>query len=184
MKQTLQQDHRRQGATSAFTLLELLTVVTIIAVLASVVFALSSSIRKKAERVACGENLKTLHMALSTYLVDNKRWPQISTDSIQDEEEYWQAWVRALEPYKLPDKVWMCPTYKRATREELLRFSSYHPFPFDGKSIHTPYRWSNMPWVAEIGDNHGDGALLIMPDGSIQTAEYNIETPFTTLPKR
>ena len=79
----------------------------------------------------------------------------------------------------LPDKVWMCPTHKRATKEEFLRYSSYHPMTFDRGAM-TPYRWSNMPWVMEIGDNHGNGPLIIMPDGSVTTG-VSLEQPLTTL---
>ena len=172
----------RRSPRAGFTLVELLLAVTIIAILASVAFVISAGVRKKAERVQCGENLKALHMALNSYLVDNKRWPQVDRD-VSEEEKYWQDWKLKLEPYDLPDKTWMCPSHKRATKEEFLRFSSYHPMTFDGKSIMSPHRWSNMPWVVEIGDNHGKGPLMIMPDGSIQTT-VSVDEPFTTLDKR
>ena len=168
---------------AGFTILEILAVIAVISILAAVAFGLSGAIRKKAERVQCGENLKSLHMALTSYLTDHKRWPQVDRD-IEDEEQYWQAWVQILEPYDIPEKVWMCPTHERVTKDEFVRYSSYHPMPFDGVSIHTPHKWKNMPWVVEIGDNHGDGSLMIMPDGSIQTAEYNVDSPFSSLPRR
>jgi prepilin-type N-terminal cleavage/methylation domain-containing protein len=175
-------DDRRRDPRIAFTLIELLAVITIIAILASVAFVINAGVRKKAERVQCGENLKSLHMALSAYLIDNKRWPQVNAD-IADEKGYWQDWAAKLENYDLPDKVWMCPTHLRATKDEFLRYSSYHPMPFDGISQLSPYKWKNMPWVIEIGDNHGKGPLMIMPDGSIQTA-VNIEKPLTSVEKR
>jgi hypothetical protein len=150
-------------------------------VLASAAVLIASGIRKKAERVQCGENMKALHMALSAYLIDFKQWPQVGV--VDDEELYWQAWSSKLEKYDLPDKVWMCPTHMRATKDEFLRYSSYHPMPFDGTSIMSPRRWKNMPWILEIGDNHGKGPLMIMEDGSIQTAP-NIEKPFTTIDSR
>ena len=167
---------------AAFTLMELLAVITIVAILASVAFVIGAGLRKKAERVQCGENLTALHMALGAYLVDHKRWPQNNAE-VEDEERYWQIWAEKLEDYDLPDKVWMCPTHVRATKDEFLRYSSYHPMPFDGKSILTPHRWSNMPWVIEIGDNHGKGPLMIMPDGSIQET-VSLEKPFTTMDER
>jgi prepilin-type N-terminal cleavage/methylation domain-containing protein len=178
MNPTTRHDERR----AAFTLMEMLAVVTIIAILASVAFVINAGVRKKAERVQCGENLKSLHMALSSYLIDHKRWPQVEM-GMEDEEQYWQDWDAKLDKYDLPDKVWMCPTHKRATKDEFLRFSSYHPMPFSGESGLTPYKWKNMPWVIEIGDNHGNGPLMIMPDGSIQET-VNIEKPLSTLEKR
>ncbi|MFT4546412.1 MAG: prepilin-type N-terminal cleavage/methylation domain-containing protein [Verrucomicrobiales bacterium] len=181
MKTQLSTRSKAKSSKRAFTLIELLAVITIIAILASVLFVVGKGVRRKAEQVQCGNNLKTLHIALGAYLQDNKRWPQVAAGD--DEEAYWQTWADVLEPYELPDKVWMCPSHMRATKDEFLRYSSYHPMPFDGKSAMTPYRWSNMPWVMEIGDNHGDGPLMIMPDGSIQ-AGVNIEKPLETLKGR
>ena len=172
------------GRTSlGFTLMELLAVITIIAILASIAFVINSGVRKKAERVQCCENLKSLHMALRSYLIDHKHWPQVNPEFGSQEESYWQQWAERLSDYALPDKVWMCPTHKRVTKDEFLRYSSYHPMTFDRKSIMTPHRWGNMPWVLEIGDNHGNGPLLIMADGRIQASE-SFEKPFTTLEKR
>ena len=181
MKPSTQSPHR-SFRPAGFTLVELLAVITIIAILASIAFVVNSGVRKKAERVQCGENLKSLHMALSAYLIDNKHWPQVAPN-VDDEEVYWKQWALVLSDYDLPDKVWMCPTHKRVTKDEFLRYSSYLPMTFDRKSNMTPYRWSNMPWVLEIGDNHGNGPLMIMPDGSIQ-ASVSVEKPFTTMGNR
>lgn len=181
MNPTIHHDRSRH-LPAAFTLVELLAVITIIAILSSIAFVVHAGVRKKAEQVQCGENLKSLHMALSAYLIDHKHWPQVAR-GIEDEEQYWKDWALLLGDYDLPDKVWMCPTHKRVTKDEFLRFSSYAPITFDRKSIMTPHRWSNMPWVLEIGDNHGNGPLMIMADGSIQTS-VSVEKPFTTLPKR
>ena len=45
---------RRREPRSGFTLLELLAVITIVAILASVAFIIGAGLRKKAERVQCG----------------------------------------------------------------------------------------------------------------------------------
>lgn len=166
----------------AFTLIELLAIITIIAILASVIFVISMGVRKKAEQVQCGNNLKALHVALSAYLQDNGHWPQVNAN-VSDEEIYWKAWEATLKPYELPDKVWMCPTHRRVTEDDFFRYSSYHPMPFDANGPMTPYKWSNMPWVMEIGDNHGNGPLMIMPDGSIIPG-MSIEQPLQTLKSR
>ena len=180
MKTTLNTTPERKK--SGFTLIELMVAVAIIAVLIAISIVIGQGLRKKAERIACGENMKSLHTALHAYLMDHKHWPQVKAVS-DDEEDYWQAWADTLKDYDLPDEVWMCPTHKRITKDEYLRYSSYHPMPFDRKSQFTPYKWK-MPWVVEIGDNHGKGPLLIMHDGSIQEAEYSVDTPATTLPQR
>ena len=165
---------------AAFTLIELLAVITIVAVLIGVSVLVAGGLRKKAERAACSKNLTTLYVALESYLQEHNRWPQIPD---QDEEEkYWESWQKVLARYDVPDKAWMCPTYKRATKEEFLRLSSYAPTPFDGTSAMTPYKW-NQPWLIEIGDNHGKGPLAIFSDGSVDVT-IGPESPKTSLKKR
>lgn len=41
----------------------------------------------------------------------------------------------------------------------------YTPTMFDDKQG-TPYKWPKQPWLIEIGDMHGNGALAGFPDGS------------------
>jgi len=164
------------------TIIELLVGITILAVLVSMIIVVTKGLKEKAERIACGENMKNLHVALSAYLTDHQRWPQVTAET-EDEEDYWQTWAEVFKEYDLPDNVWMCPTHKRKTKDEYLRYSSYHPMPFDGKSVFTPYKWK-MPWVIEIGDNHGKGPLQIWHDGSISEAEYSMDKPATTIKKK
>ena len=46
----------------------------------------------------------------------------------------------------------------------------YTPAMFD-ESPYTPYRWPNQPWLSEIGNMHGRGALMCFPDGSIRAMD-------------
>ena len=50
-----------------FTILELLISVSIIAVLAAMILALSDTIRRRAEQAACVGNMRSLFAALSAY---------------------------------------------------------------------------------------------------------------------
>jgi prepilin-type N-terminal cleavage/methylation domain-containing protein len=155
----------------AFTLIELVAVIAILGILATLIVTASKSMIQSAEKPACMANLKNLHLALATYLTDNQKWPQVPSGTELDtpEEDAW--WRTTLAPYGMADKSWSCPTLRRTAKEknmeEALRENHYVPSLFDEYAA-TPYRWPSMPWAMEVGNNHGGGLLVIMMDGSIQ----------------
>ena len=70
----------------------------------------------------------------------------------------------------------MCPTDLRERnvgekQSERDKFEgSYIPTHFES-GTDAPYRW-RQPWLLERGDFHGEGALMIMPDGSIEPSPW------------
>ena len=172
---------RKRGQRAGFTLIELMFVITIISILLSVVWTVGKGLRKRAERVACGANLTTLHIALQSYVDEIGYWPQVPVPD-NDEEKYWEAWRAKLARYEVADKNWLCPSHLRVMRDVTEPYSSYLPNNFDGTSRMVPHKW-RMPWLVEIGDNHGDGPLVIYPDGSIDTT-VSLENPETSLERR
>ena len=66
----------RNKISGGFTILELLISVSIIAVLAAMVLALSDTIRRRAEQAACVGNMRSLFAALSAYNTDYGHFPQ------------------------------------------------------------------------------------------------------------
>ena len=62
---------------SFFTLLELLIVVAIIAILAGLLMPALNSVRNKAQRIYCQNNLKQIGLAFKTYTNDFKRIPRV-----------------------------------------------------------------------------------------------------------
>jgi len=152
-----------------FSLLELLLVMSIIGILASLLFRSADRVQARAEAAHCIANLHSLHHALSAYIQDYGQWPQEPEDINGRVFEKW--WINALLPYTDNADVWMCPTMKRrqsglAVDERAL--ISYTPSLFDEHEF-TPMRW-NQPWLTEIGDYHGTGNLILVPDGSIRPA--------------
>ena len=65
----------RRGSRRAFTLLELIAVVTIIAVLATMLLVMVSTIRRSARQVVCAGNLRQIGMSITAYAADHRRFP-------------------------------------------------------------------------------------------------------------
>ena len=156
----------------AFTILELLVVTFIIVILVSLSFPLYGWLRNKAETAACAAKMKSLFAAFQSYVVIEGHWPQPSASILTDEEKLMDFWVQTFTqpPYDIPEETWMCPTYERlmSGKEGMERKSCYAVTLFDAVNNLTPYRYENQPWLMEIGDHHGDGALILRPDGSVK----------------
>ena len=148
--------------------------IAITGILASLTFTAATAMLLRAETPACIANLKTIHLALSNYLIDNQQWPQLpkGMELNSPQEDAW--WRTTLAPYGTVEKSWSCRTLLRTAREKnmeaALRENHYVPSLFDESAL-TPHRWSKIPWVMEVGNNHGTGLLVIMMDGSAKPYE-------------
>lgn len=161
---------------SGKTLFEILIVVTIIAIVASIAVPLFSYYRRKAQDAACMGNLRTLHTSLSGYLLDHGMvWPQvpgnINDDGSEGENDLLaEFWFKTLEPYGSHRDTWLCPSERTtfAQDHDSKNFdASYSPTQYDA-TPNTPYQWVRQPWVIERGGYHSGEANMVMPDGSIQ----------------
>jgi prepilin-type N-terminal cleavage/methylation domain-containing protein len=167
----------------AFTLLEILTVIVIIGILAALLFPVISTMRSRAQRVQCTANLRSLYVATELYLQQNGSWPQIPTpdDSDASEQAYAAAWITALAPFGPTQKTWICPTEQDLlgnpdlSKPENMRID-YVATPFDDKPT-TPHQWPRQPWFVENGNVHGNGNLIIFTDGSISDLETVAAAP-------
>jgi prepilin-type N-terminal cleavage/methylation domain-containing protein len=169
----------------AFTLLELLIVIGVIAILTGIMFPVVSTVRARAQRVQCMSNLRNLHVAANLYVQQNGSWPQILVDSDDDgdggQPDYARAWIAALAPFGLTQKAWICPTIQGLLQNpdyfqpENARVD-YYAMPFDDKPT-TPYQWPRQPWFVEKADVHGNGNLIIFTDGSISDLKSVLRNP-------
>jgi len=64
----------RHGTRRAFTLVELLVVIGIIAILIAMLMPALNKAREAAKSTACKSNLRQWHMALMLYVNDNRQW--------------------------------------------------------------------------------------------------------------
>ena len=94
--------NNRNKTSRGFTILELLISVSIMAVLAAMVLALSDTIRRKAEQAACVGNMRSLFAALSAYNTDNGHFPQAPNSS--DEQVFWDFGLRLLKKSMISPK--------------------------------------------------------------------------------
>ena len=156
-------------ATAAFTLLELLVTIAIIAIIVGLLFPAISKVQAKAQAAQCMANLRSIYVGAELYLQQNESWPQIGTD---DEDDFGNGWIAKLKPFGVPEKSWICPTNQNQlgnpdiSDPNNLRVD-YVATPFDDKPT-TPHLWPTQPWFAEVGNVHGHGNLIIFTDGSIR----------------
>lgn len=107
-----------------FTLVELLTVIAIIAVLAGVVFPVFATVRGKAREISCLSNLRQIGLALRMYTQDSDElypWALDPTDrytpQIWAEFPEFQAQIpympmihEVLQPYIRSTEIFRCPS--------------------------------------------------------------------------
>ena len=162
-------------AVSGFTLLEIFTVVLVIAILATLIFSGIQSAEARAAKVRCMMNLRNLAVAADLYVQNQGHWPQIDTNLLADDyPEFCRQWIAAFKPYGITQVNWICPTaQKQAGGPDLsdpqnMRLD-YTPMPFDDNP-RTPYRWPKQPWFIEKNSVHGNGNLIMFTNGSIREA--------------
>jgi prepilin-type N-terminal cleavage/methylation domain-containing protein/prepilin-type processing-associated H-X9-DG protein len=120
--------------TRAFTLIELLIVVAIIAILAAVLFPVFARARDAARRTACLAHEKQIVMASLMYCQDYDECLPVPSYG------FWKAccwgsirWRDTVYPYSKNAQVWWCPS-------DTVRPNSMAP---DGRVCETSYDWSD-----------------------------------------
>ncbi|AHF89596.1 hypothetical protein OPIT5_04445 [Opitutaceae bacterium TAV5] len=110
MKTPLSAIFPRPACRRAFTLIELLTVIAIIGILAAIIIPASISVRQTARAAACKSNLRQIGVALNLYAGDNKGYfpaPRAKTSAGQaspafpegDGDWYTDVWMTKLQSY-------------------------------------------------------------------------------------
>jgi prepilin-type processing-associated H-X9-DG protein/prepilin-type N-terminal cleavage/methylation domain-containing protein len=106
---------------SAFTLVELLTVIAIIGILAALLLAAISQAKARAQRIQCVSNLHQLGIGLGILLGDDHAYPLFETGEHYGKQFWWKGFwfyqleVKGLGISKPTNKsfatgVWHCPT--------------------------------------------------------------------------
>ena len=173
IKPALALTHRVANRGRAFTILELLVVLVIISIIASMMLPVYSSYVARMEESRCIANLHNLYVAASGYLQANGSWPQIPVTLIKDDKTlYAKTWVATLQPYGASHSVWICPTIQRTmgiSMDALEKDENYRidfiAAPFNDNPM-TPRLAGTHPWFVEKAGVHSRGNLLILANGS------------------
>ena len=157
-----------------WSLLEILVVVAIIGILASLLYPAYSGYTARADEAKCLSNIRSLYVAASGYLNANGSWPQIPVGlSGTDAETFARNWVSALAPYGAPHTSWICPSIQKSLGFSIDLVDSptvdyridYMPTSFDADPT-SPRKWAKYPWFMEKAAFHTRGNLMIYSDGS------------------
>jgi prepilin-type N-terminal cleavage/methylation domain-containing protein len=153
------------------TLLELMTVLVIISILAVLLYPVVGWYQQRARRIACLENLKGLYTGTAAYLGANGGiWPQIRWNSTEP-QVYARAWHDILQPFGLTWNNFICPSVQIKVGnpdyvQRKFNRMDYIPSMFDDKPW-TAKKWERQPWFSERQNMHGNGQLLILANGSM-----------------
>jgi prepilin-type N-terminal cleavage/methylation domain-containing protein len=153
----------------AFTLIEMLAVVGILAILTTLFFPVLQSLWPRFERAVCMNNLRNLHAVFSAYSVEG--WPQLPSDVALGSMKEQKWWVeKTRDDHGLSINTWQCPTIRREMKnlpEEERPLIHYLPTPFSPEP-NRANKNPRMPWLIEIGNAHGEGNLMLLQSGVIK----------------
>lgn len=131
---------RTPQANAAFTLIELLTVIAIIGVLAAILIPTVGAVRARAKQAQCASNLRQIGVAMAAYADANRgSFPETSHGALADLESV--SWIYTLRPYLGDvDEVRLCPLDPKREERLRLRLSSFVMNDYlDAKTYYDPF---------------------------------------------
>jgi prepilin-type N-terminal cleavage/methylation domain-containing protein/prepilin-type processing-associated H-X9-DG protein len=106
-----------------FSLVELLTVVSIISILAALLFPVFSSAKNSAKKVQCMSNMKQLGIGMRLYADDNDGGMPESMHTTFGNRQ--RAWVNQLSPYVKVNEIRICPADPKGKERVRVGGTSY-----------------------------------------------------------
>jgi len=104
--------HEASSSKKAFTLIELLTVIGIISILAAILFPVFARARENARRASCMSNIKQIGLGIMMYEQDyDGQYLQTYVVSYPTPTASYATWPYLVQPYTKSTQVFNCPSY-------------------------------------------------------------------------
>ena len=145
----------------AFTLIEILVVIAVMAILAAILFPVFSRAREAGRRTGCASNLHQIGLAVTQYKNDNGNsmpfWNYTATgythsdsaSNVYTTNNY--TWIDAIWSYAKNGQIFTCPSYPNAGK----KFDQNSPSWTDVNSTASSYLFQ------QIGLNYWDNGALV-----------------------
>ncbi len=183
----MEHTHRKteQSGPGAFTLVELLVVVAVIAILASLLLPVLSRAKARALVVACMNHERQMGLALRMYMDDHHAYPFYFVTYANSDGLGFDRWQQSLNPYYPLDwlnPAYHCPAYKGVISSNFFAGAEWSEEWFGSYG----YNVAGTDWV-QVGDplwhpslglsgNKADG-LNLLPNAHPPVGEAQVAVP-------
>lgn len=152
---------------NAFTLIELLIVISIIAILAAILFPVIAQAKVAAKRTSAVSNLRQLSVAVTLYVMDNEAYPMHSSVGVVPS----RRWADNLLVYTKSEDIFVPPLAQTATIDRVWAHTASHP---------KPRKWGGYGYNYQYLGN-SRSATLLNPNLPFTAMESMIEFPAQTI---
>jgi prepilin-type N-terminal cleavage/methylation domain-containing protein/prepilin-type processing-associated H-X9-DG protein len=161
MKKGLHLDHSRRRTEKtgpgAFTLVELLVVVAVIAILAGLLLPALAGAKARARSIQCMSHLKQMGLALRMYVEDFKKYPLYWDDNSVDANSVssWHDGLALYYPINWTNKTYQCPAYKGTNWAAEFPSAGSYAYNISGTGWSGPFGLGNYGVFQKISGEAG-----------------------------